>query len=278
MNNSTAYRCILADPPWYYGRSWDTGSKNALVQTTKAEPMPYEQMKIDEIKALPVGDLAADQCDLYLWVTQKYLPDSFDVLKAWGFRYCQALTWCKVPMGTGQGGLYCPTTEFLILGRRGKMPTGKVRKDSTWWQVKRQKRHSQKPEFFQDMIEMQSDGPRLELFARRKRDGWDSWGNEVESDIIFTNGSKEASGQAQPSVLRLTDGQIAERRDEPPGRKFADCDCDEQRPSDEYRCDEYLRRLLHDHQRVRVRDMRRGADAGGVRGLKNNLRQVVLLV
>ena len=213
MNNSTAYRCILADPPWYYGRSWDTGSKNALVQTTEAEPMPYEQMKIDEIKALPVGDLAADQCDLYLWVTQKYLPDSFDVLKAWGFRYCQALTWCKVPMGTGQGGLYCPTTEFLILGRRGKMPTGKVRKDSTWWQVKRQKRHSQKPEFFQDMIEMQSDGPRLELFARRKRDGWDSWGNEVESDIIFTNGSKEASGQAQPSVLRLTDGQIAERRD-----------------------------------------------------------------
>ena len=213
MNNPTAYRCILADPPWYYGRSWDTGSKNALVQTTKAEPMPYEQMKIDEIKALPVGDLAADQCDLYLWVTQKYLPDSFDVLKAWGFRYCQALTWCKAPMGTGQGGLYCPTTEFLILGRRGKMPTGKVRKDSTWWQVKRQKRHSQKPEFFQDMIEMQSDGPRLELFARRKRDGWDSWGNEVESDIIFTNGSKEASGQAQPSVLRLTDGQIAERRD-----------------------------------------------------------------
>ena len=62
------------------------------------------------------------------------------------------------------------------------------------------------------------------------------------------------------------------------GREFADCDCDEQRPSDEYRCDEYLRRLLHDHQRVRVRDMRRGADAGGVRGLKNNLRQVVVLV
>jgi len=180
------FACIVADPPWHYGRSWDTGSAKAAVQTTKAEPMPYEQMKLDEIKALPVGNLAAEDCDLYLWVTQKYLPDAFDVLKAWGFRYCQTLTWCKAPMGTGQGGLYCPTTEFLILGRRGKMPA-KKRMDTTWWQVKRQKRHSQKPEFFQDMIESQSNGPRLELFARRKRLGWSAWGNEVESDIKISS-------------------------------------------------------------------------------------------
>jgi len=174
------YKTIVADPPWWYGRSWDVGSKNAAVQTVKAETMPYSQLKVAEIASLPVASLAAEDCDLYLWVTQKYLPHGFDVLNAWGFKYCQTLTWCKAPRGTGQGGLYCPTSEFLLLGRKGKMPTNKTRKDSTWWQVKRTTRHSQKPEFFQDMIEEQSDGPRVELFARRQRPGWDVWGNEVE--------------------------------------------------------------------------------------------------
>ena len=194
----SAFRCIVADPPWKYGK-WGSASDSPTArkkfpngQWSKAFDMDYPTMTVDEIKALPVETLAADQCDLYLWVTQKYLPDSFDVLKAWGFRYCQTLTWCKAPRGTGQGGLYCPTTEFLILGRRGKMPTGKKREDSTWWQVKRQKRHSQKPEEFLDMIERQSDGPRLEMFARRKREGWSYWGNEVESDISLPNSQAQS--------------------------------------------------------------------------------------
>jgi N6-adenosine-specific RNA methylase IME4 len=194
MKNMThQFRCIVADPPWYYGRSWDAGSSKAAVQTTRSEPMPYRQMPLDQIKAMPVSRLADDNCDLYLWVTQKYLPYGFDVLKQWGFKYCQTLTWCKKPRGTGQGGLYCPTTEFLLLGRRGRMPVGKVRLDSTWWQVTRTERHSQKPEFFQDVIEGQSDGPRLELFARRKRPGWTVWGNEVDSDPYVStilNGSE----------------------------------------------------------------------------------------
>ena len=87
-------------------------------------------------------------------------------------------------MGTGQGGMYCPTTEFLLLARKGKMPK-KKRVDSTWWQVKRTNKHSKKPEFFQDMIEAQTDGPRIELFARRRRPGWDVFGNEVEGSIAI---------------------------------------------------------------------------------------------
>lgn len=178
------YSTILADPPWQYG-SWGKGSaKSALAQQYNIEsnPMPYKTMTVQEIKDLPVRILAAENCDLYLWTTQKYLPTSFDVITAWGFKYCQTLVWCKTPMGTGQGGLFTPTNEFLILARRGKMPA-KQRIDSTWWQVKRQKRHSQKPEFFQDLIERVSDGPRLEMFARRRRDGWDVFGNEVEASI-----------------------------------------------------------------------------------------------
>jgi N6-adenosine-specific RNA methylase IME4 len=175
------YKTIVADPPWQYGK-WGgcsgRGSRGIVIDGRSCD-MPFKSMTVSAIMELPVSCLSGKNCDLYLWATQKYLPDAFVVMKAWGFKYCQILTWCKAPRGTGQGGLYCPTTEFLILGRKGKMPTGKTRKDSTWWKVKRTKRHSQKPEFFQDMIEKQSDGPRIELFARRPRPRWDVWGDEV---------------------------------------------------------------------------------------------------
>jgi N6-adenosine-specific RNA methylase IME4 len=176
------YRTIVADPPWKYGK-WGAPSKLPPGTIKRYEPkgseMPYKTMTVEEISALPVGDIAAADCDLYLWTTGKYLPAAFGVMDAWGFKYCQTLTWCKKPKGTGQGGLYCPTTEFLLLGRKGRMPKGKSRIDTTWWEVKRPMRHSKKPELFQDIIEAQSDSPRIELFARRQRLGWDVWGNEV---------------------------------------------------------------------------------------------------
>lgn len=131
------YSTIVVDPPWAYG-IWGSGSAKALVQgdANKPAPLPYNSMTVEEIKALPLKSLANENCELYLWTTQKYLPDAFDVIKAWGFKYCQTLTWCKKPMGKGQGGVYCPTTEFLILARRGKMPKVE-RVDTTWWEVKK---------------------------------------------------------------------------------------------------------------------------------------------
>ena len=184
----SGFRCIVADPPWHYGKWGGNSGRTKICQGFKPDtqnlPLPYPHMTVQEIAALPVAGCAADDCDLYLWTTQKYLPDAFSVMQAWGFRYCQALTWCKAPRGLGQGGLFCPTTEFLLLGRKGRMPQGKRRLDSTWWQVKRtHNSHSTKPEFFQDMVETVSDGPRLELFARRARPGWTVWGNEVEANI-----------------------------------------------------------------------------------------------
>jgi N6-adenosine-specific RNA methylase IME4 len=176
------YKTILVDPPWKYGRSWDTGSiKSAFGKkyNVNSYPMPYKEMTTGEIASLDLPSLFDDNCDVYLWATQKYLQDAFYVLDAWGLLYCQTLTWCKTPMGTGQGGLFCPTTEFLILGRKGRMPLNKARHDSTWWNIKRTNKHSKKPEFFQDIIETVSDPPRIELFARRVRTGWDCWGDEI---------------------------------------------------------------------------------------------------
>ena len=185
------YRTIVADPPWKYGK-WGKGSSNALYANKDFNietDLPYSYMSVDEIKALPIKDLANENCELYLWTTQKYLPDAFEVLKSWGFKYCQTLTWCKTPMGTGQGGVYCPTTEFLLLGRKGKAPKVK-RIDTTWWNAKRAwKTHSRKPEIFQNIIETVSESPRLEMFARRQREGWDVFGNEVENSIEFNTGN-----------------------------------------------------------------------------------------
>lgn len=181
------YKTIVIDPPWKYG-CWGKGSKESCFKKNynwEDSPLPYSYMTIEEIKSLPILSLANENCELYLWTTQKYLPDAFDIIKHWGFKYCTTLTWGKTPMGKGQGGIYTPTTEFIIHARIGKMPK-KERIDTTWWNWKRQNKHSKKPEAFQDIVESVSDEPRLEMFARRYRAGWDVWGNEVESDIILT--------------------------------------------------------------------------------------------
>ena len=176
-----SYRTIVIDPPWKYGAWGKTSPKTR--PNSKVYPMPYKTMSLSEIAALPVPSLADVDCELYLWVTQKYMPDGFKILAGWGFKYCGTLTWCKEPRGTGQGGLFTPTTEFILHGRIGKMPK-KKRIDSTWWKITRpHNAHSKKPEFFQDIIETVSDEPRLEMFARRPRSGWSVFGNEVEGSI-----------------------------------------------------------------------------------------------
>lgn len=116
------YKIIYIDPPWKYG-SWGVGSSKSSFNkkyNEKSVPMPYKQMEIEDIKNLDISSLADNNCELYLWVTQKYLPYSFDIISCWGFKYCQTLVWCKKPMGKGQGGVFCPTNEFLILGRKNR--------------------------------------------------------------------------------------------------------------------------------------------------------------
>ena len=98
------YQIIYADPPWKYG-IW--GKANPLSRpNSKIYPMPYPTMTIDEICKLDVFNLADDNCELYLWITQRYLPYSFKVIESWKFKYCQTLVWCKTPRGLGQGGIY----------------------------------------------------------------------------------------------------------------------------------------------------------------------------
>jgi len=176
------YQIIYADPPWQYGKWNNSPNPKKCFRGGKPLPTPYNTMSVEEIKNLTVESIADNNCLLFLWTTNKYLPYSFDVLKSWGFRYAQTLVWCKKPMGLGLGGLFAPSTEFLLLGRRGK--TGYIkRRPSTWFQFKRQSKHSKKPNEFRDLISGLGINPKIELFAREKTPGWDAWGNEVESDI-----------------------------------------------------------------------------------------------
>lgn len=178
-----SYRTIVADPPWHYNTMPKGGDKQGSLGSSR--PLPYPSMTVSEIRHLPVFDLAADDAVLWLWTTNRYLPDSFGIIEAWGFRYAQTIVWGKNnPMPVG-GSLARPAAEFLLGAKRG---TPKV--DPTVWPSSvivtprpPNRRHSTKPECFMDYIEAGSPAPRLEMFARRNRLGWDTWGNEALNHI-----------------------------------------------------------------------------------------------
>lgn len=171
----TTYRTIVADPPWPYGQrgaySWRQSRPSG-----EARPLPYETMTLAEIAALPVGELADEQAHLYIWTTQRFLWDAAALLPGWGFEAKHLLVWAKTPTGWGIGGAFAPSTEFVLFGYRGQLGA-KSRVMRDWWNWPRGA-HSAKPEAFLDIVESVSPGPYLELFARRNRLGWDTWGNE----------------------------------------------------------------------------------------------------
>lgn len=203
------YRTIVADPPWEMpttGKTTrgETDTKGVYTAASGRQidgtwwgrhrggsvELPYETMTLDAIKALPVADLAEDGAHLYLWTTNRFLEDAYAVARAWCFRPAQLLTWCKTPMGIGFGGAFTTTTEFVIFARRGTLAHQR-RMDSSWWQWSRPYEnghiaHSRKPDAFLDLVEQVSPGPYLEMFARRNRLGWDTWGNESFEHVEIT--------------------------------------------------------------------------------------------
>lgn len=152
----------------------------------------YPTMSIDEICALPVRELAEDDAHLYLWTTQTFLRDTYRVLDAWGFRQGAMLVWSKPPKGVC--GTYVCSVEFCIFARRGNLQH-KRRQLGTCYQWPRSG-HSAKPEAFLDMVESVSPGPYLELFARRNRLGWATWGNEAlcHVELVTPNAATLARG------------------------------------------------------------------------------------
>lgn len=175
------YRIILADPPWKYGFYTNKG-KN--VADPKYKISPYDGMEIEQIKKLPVNEIADDDCVLLLWITYPCLPWLTEVLEAWGFRFITvAFTWVKKNKNregyfTGLGNYTRANAEICVLAKKGK---GCKVLDRSISQIVDSpvREHSKKPNSVRDkIVKLFGDLPRIELFARTKVHGWDTWGDD----------------------------------------------------------------------------------------------------
>lgn len=174
------YRTIVADPPWEIERVIRSGGRRA--RTTE---VPYAFMSIDEIKALPVKDVAADDAHLYLWSTRRVFREGIAaaVARAWGFEPVGEIIWGLRNPGMGTRS-HANDHEPILVAVRGSLPFDALEPMGVhfWRQlyVGGGKAHSAKPEAFLDRVQEWSPAPRLEMFARRARlDGeWSYWGDE----------------------------------------------------------------------------------------------------
>ena len=179
---SRQFGTILADPPWQFV------NKTGKVAPEHKRLARYGTMKLDEIMALPVRDIAAPTSHLYLWCPNAMLPDGLEVMKAWGFTYKSNFVWYKIrkdggPDGRGVGFYFRNVTELILFGVRGKnartLAPGRRQVNLL---ATRKREHSRKPDEQYEIIEACSPGPFAELFARGTRKNWMTWGNQADDD------------------------------------------------------------------------------------------------
>jgi len=173
------FKTILADPPWQFQ------NRTGKVAPEHRRLNRYGTLTLDDIKALPVAQAAADTAHLYLWVPNALLPEGLAVMEAWGFKYKSNIVWQKIrkdggPDGRGVGFYFRNVTELLLFGTRGKnartLQPGRTQVNTI---STRKREHSRKPDEQYPLITSCSPGPYLEMFARGKRDGWAIWGNQA---------------------------------------------------------------------------------------------------
>ena len=175
------YDVILADPPWSFS-VWNAK------KSPKHVSHHYPEMSALDIQLLPIEDFSAENCALFLWTTWPNLDAGMITIDQWGFTY-RTIAWVwvkanKSGMGffTGMGYYTRSNTEPCLLAVRGTMPVARHDIQALIYSPVRE--HSRKPDDQYRKIEALYPGMKyLELFARRKRPGWDAWGNEVESDL-----------------------------------------------------------------------------------------------
>jgi N6-adenosine-specific RNA methylase IME4 len=174
------FATILADPPWRFT------NKTGKVAPEHRRLARYSTMTLDEIKGLPVAQIAAPTAHLYLWCPNALLPDGLDVLRNWGFVYKANIVWHKIRKdggsdGRGVGFYFRNVTELILFGVRGRSArTLAPGRRQVNYLATRKREHSRKPDEQYAIIEACSPGPYIELFARGTRDGWTSWGWQAD--------------------------------------------------------------------------------------------------
>lgn len=171
---------ILIDPPWRFD------NRTGKVAPEHRRLARYATLSTGELGRLPVGDLAAAQSHIYLWCPNALLPDGLELLGRWGFEYKTNLVWYKVrkdggPDGRGVGFYFRNVTELVLFGVKGSLRTLDPGRRQVNVIVHRKREHSKKPPTLHTIAEGCSPGPRIELFARERVDGWQTWGDQVDS-------------------------------------------------------------------------------------------------
>ena len=170
------YRTITIDPP--YPQPMTGGFKS---RHSRPKELPYKSMTLEQIKSLDIAQYAEPGTHLYLWTTNKFLRESFDIMEKWGFKYLVTLTWIKP---SGLGAWFANTTQHCLFGYYQKCQFNKARwKPTHFTGIVKPGEHSKKPESSYQLMESVSDEPRLEIFARTKREGWDYIGDELGKPI-----------------------------------------------------------------------------------------------
>lgn len=176
------FKTILADPPWRFA------NRTGKVAPEHRRLDRYSTMDLEDIKALPVADVAAKDAHLYLWVPNALLLEGIDVLQSWGFRYVSNIVWAKRridggPDGRGVGFYFRNVTELILFGVRGSMRTLQPARSQVNMIETRKREHSRKPDEQYPFIEACSPGPYLEMFARHAQPGWTLWGDEADETV-----------------------------------------------------------------------------------------------
>jgi N6-adenosine-specific RNA methylase IME4 len=166
---NTLYQTIVIDPPWEMEKIERDVRPNQ-------HGFDYPTMSEDELLAFPLPDLAADNCHLYLWTTHKHLPLAMRLAGVWGFNYECLLTWRKNVGFTPFS--WMRSTEHVLFCRKGSLPLLRVGMRLDFEAKVRE--HSRKPDEFYDLVKEASPGPRIDVFSREKREGFDQWGNEID--------------------------------------------------------------------------------------------------
>lgn len=177
------YNTIYADPPWQFQ------NRTGKVAPEHKRLERYETMELEDIKSLPIAEIAGDKAQLYLWIPNALLPSGLEVMDSWGFEYKSNIIWEKIrkdggPDGRGVGFYFRNVTEMLLFGIKKKSaPNRTLQPARSQVNIIRsmKREHSRKPDEFVDLIEACSQAPRVELFARGIRNGWDMWGNQAIS-------------------------------------------------------------------------------------------------
>ena len=166
------FRTVVIDPPWPLK---STGLVHHEVHGHRS--LPYNTMPMAEIKAMPIATISDENSMIFCWTINKFLPDTYTLIKEWGFKYTFTMVWVK------GGGMQlpkapCMNAEYIVVGKKGQSKFVEIKAFSVANNWPRRE-HSEKPEEFYDLLRRVTNEPRIDIFNRRPIPGFQSWGNEA---------------------------------------------------------------------------------------------------